>query len=228
MKRSLIRPFKMLATQPIVQVLALYMAYVYGLTYLVHSTFPVLWTQHYGESPGIGGLNYLSIGLGYFLGVQITAPLNDKFYKRLRRRNGGVGEAEFRIPLMNVGSLFIPVGFFIYAWTAQYRVHWIGPNIAAVIFSIGMIIIFQCTQTYIVDAYTQYAASALAASTVLRSIAAFGFPLFAPYMYDALDYGWGNSLLAFIAIGIGIPSPILLWIYGKRLREKSPYAAGGG
>ena len=198
------------------------------LNHLVHSTFPVLWTERYGESPGIGGLNYISLGLGYFLGVQLTAPLNDKIYKRLTKRNNGQGEAEFRIPLMNVGSILIPVGFLMYAWTAQYKVHWIAPNIAAVIFSFGMIVIFQCTQTYIVDAYTQYAASALAASTVLRSTAAFAFPLFAPEMYDALDYGWGNSLLAFIAIVIGIPSPILLWMYGKKLREKSPYAAGGG
>ena len=32
---SLIRPFRLLGTQPIVQALALYMAYLYGLMYLV-------------------------------------------------------------------------------------------------------------------------------------------------------------------------------------------------
>ena len=55
----------------------------------------------------------------------------------------------------------------------------------------------------------------------------FGFPLFAPYMYDALDYGWGNSLLGFIAIGLGIPAPFLLWFFGEKLRARSPFAAGG-
>lgn len=40
MKRSLVRPFILLGTQPIVQVLAIYMAYLYGLMYLVLSTFP--------------------------------------------------------------------------------------------------------------------------------------------------------------------------------------------
>lgn len=51
-------------------------------------------------------------------------------------------------------------------------------------------------------------------------------PLFAPYMYDALGQDWGNSLLAFVAIGLGIPSPFLLWKYGPALRAKSTYAAG--
>jgi hypothetical protein len=100
------------------------------------------------------------------------------------------------------------------------------PNIGAVIFSSGILIGMQCIQTYIVDAYTRYAASAVAGVTVLRSLAGFGFPLFAPYMYKSLHYGWGNSLLAFVAIGIGWPAPFLLWKYGELLRKRSTFAAG--
>jgi hypothetical protein len=93
-------------------------------------------------------------------------------------------------------------------------------------FSAGMIIEFQCIQTYIVDAYTRYAASAIGAATVLRSLAGFGFPLFAPAMYDKLDYGWGNTVLGFIGVALGIPAPFLLWKYGALLRAKSRFAAG--
>ena len=226
MERALIRPFKLLGTQPIVQVLAVYMAYLYGLMYLVLSTFPILWTQRYHESIGMGGLNYISLTLGFFLGTQICAPMNDKIYRRLKRRNGGNGSPEFRTPLMVPGSVLVPCGLFIYGWSAQYHTHWIVPNIGAALFSAGIVITFQCIQTYIIDSYVTYAASAIAAATVLRSSAGFGFPLFAPYMYHALDYGWGNSLLGFIAIGIGLPAPVLLWLFGKILRERSPFAAG--
>lgn len=179
------------------------------------------------RSIGIGGLNYISLGIGFFLGTQICAPLNDRIYRRLTKKNDNVAQPEYRIPLMIPGSILVPSGLFIYGWTSQYHTHWIGPNIGAALFAAGVIIGFQCIQTYLVDSYTRFAASAIAAATVLRSAAGFGFPLFAPYMYNALHYGWGNSLLGFIAIGLGVPAPILLWHFGKRLRERSPFAAGG-
>jgi MFS family permease len=111
---ALVRPFRLLGTQIIIQFIALYMAYLYGLMYLLLSTFPTLWESVYHESSGIGGLNYISLGLGFFLGTQITAPLNDRLYMRLKKRNNGVGKPEFRVPLMFVGSLFIPMGLFWY------------------------------------------------------------------------------------------------------------------
>ncbi|KAE8381504.1 major facilitator superfamily domain-containing protein [Aspergillus bertholletiae] len=222
---SLVRPFKLLTTQPIVQFIAIYMAYVYGVMYLVMSTFPTLWTESYHESIGIGSLNYIALGLGYWGGSQICAMLNDRIYRRLKQKTGK-GRPEFRIPLLGVAAVFTPIGLFIYGWTAQAHTHWIGPDIGACIFSLGIITAYQCMQTYLVDAYTRYAASALAAAACLRSLAGFGFPLFAPYMYQALDYGWGNSLLAFVSIALGVPAPLLLWIYGERLRKMSTYAAG--
>ena len=102
------------------------------------------------------------------------------------------------------------------------------PNIGIAIFAVGVKIETQCMQSYAVDTYTLYAASAGAAGLFLRSLAGFAFPLFASYLYARLDYGWGNSLLAFIAIGLGLPAPLLLGKYGSYLRAKSPYATGGG
>lgn len=224
--RALYRPFRLLSTQPIIQVIALYQAYIYGLMYLLLSTFPGLWTNKYHESVGIGGLNYISLGMGFFLGTQITAPLNDRIYRKLKKRNNNVGRPEFRVPLMCIGSLLMPLGLFWYGWSAEYGIHWIMPNIGAAFFGAGCIICFQCMQSYIVDSYARYAASGVAAAVVMRSLAGFGFPLFAPYMYQALGYGWGNSLLGFIGVGIGIPAPYLFWRYGEWLRSKSRFAAG--
>ncbi|KAK1658206.1 major facilitator superfamily transporter [Colletotrichum godetiae] len=223
------RPFRLLGTQPLVQCLALYMMYLYGLMYLVLSTFPALWTGEYGESVGISGLNYISLGLGFFIGAQTCAPLQDRIYAALKRRyvpDGGPGRPEFRVPMMIPGAILVPMGLVIYGWTSQYHTHWIGPNIGAVLFSAGVIIGFQCIQGFLVDTYTRYAASAVAAATVLRSLAGFGFPLFAPSLYQKLDYGWGNTLLALLGIVIGWPGPLLLWKFGPRLRKKSQYAAG--
>ncbi|KAH8885852.1 MFS multidrug transporter-like protein [Thozetella sp. PMI_491] len=223
---SLTRPFILLGTQPIMQVLAVYVAYLFGLMYLLLSTFPKLWETRYGEPVGIAGLNYISLGLGFFLGTQICAPLQDRIFCFLKARNDDVGKPEFRVPLMVPAAIMVPIGLFWYGWAAQAHVHWIVPNLGTTIAAAGIYLGFLCIQTYIVDSYTRYAASAIGASTVLRSLAGFGLPLFAPYMYNALDYGWGNTVLGFAAIVLGWPAPILLWRYGETLRRMSTFASG--
>ena len=72
------RPAMLLGTQPIIQALALYMAYLYGLNYLTISTYQTLWQDEYGQSVSMGSLNYISIGFGFVLGCEVAAPLNDK------------------------------------------------------------------------------------------------------------------------------------------------------
>ncbi|KAJ6263100.1 Efflux pump vrtL [Drechslerella dactyloides] len=225
LRTALVRPLKLLGTQPIIQFMAAYNVFLYGLLYIVLSTFPPLWEIRYGQSVGIGSLNYISLGLGFFLGTQICAPINDKIYVTLKRRNNGVGLPEFRVPLMPIGVFLVPLGLLAYGWSAQAKTHWIVPNIGAMVLAGGTIMGFQCIQTYIIDTYTRYAASAIASITVLRSIAGFGFPLFAPAMYKQLDYGWGNTTLALAGIVIGWPGPFILWKWGAKLRAKSQFAA---
>jgi len=76
-------------------------------------------------------------------------------------------------------------------------------------------------QTYMVDAFTVYAASAIAANTVLRSIFGAVLPLAGEKMYNKLGLGWGNSLLAFIALACCVIPPFF-YRYGEQLRKKYP------
>ncbi|EXJ85548.1 hypothetical protein A1O1_05912 [Capronia coronata CBS 617.96] len=222
------RAFGMLYTQPIVQVMSLYMAFSYGILYLALSTFPELYMNVYGESVGISGLNYISLGLGFFIGAPLCGKTSDKIYHKLKAKDPrGQGKPEFRMPIVIPFSFFVPIGLLMYGWAAQAKTHWIVPNIGSFIFGIGTIAAFQCVTTYLVDTYARFAASAVAAVTILRSLAGFGFPLFAPAMYDALGFGWGNTVLALAAVGIGIPVPILLWLFGEKLRKKSTLASKG-
>lgn len=72
---------------------------------------------------------------------------------------------------------------------------------------------------YLVDAFTAYAASALAANTVVRSIAGAVLPLCGLKMYSVLGIGWGNSLLGFIGLAM-LPVPFFLLKKGEWLRTK--------
>ncbi|KAF3799808.1 putative transporter [Colletotrichum gloeosporioides] len=131
---SLSRPWVMLATQPIIQSLAILQAFNFGLLYLVISGFPTLWEEHYGMSKGRASLNYISIAVGSLIGVIICAPTMDTVYRRLKTKSGiGMeepGRPEFRIPLMIPSSLVTPAGMLLFAWSAQNRLHFLIPNVS--------------------------------------------------------------------------------------------------
>jgi hypothetical protein len=76
-------------------------------------------------------------------------------------------------------------------------------------------------QTYLVDAFVLYAASSIAANTVLRSLLGGLLPLAGLSLYDKLGYGWGNSLLGFISLAM-VPIPALFSIYGEKIRNRFP------
>jgi hypothetical protein len=76
--------------------------------------------------------------------------------------------------------------------------------------------------TYLVDAYTVHAASAMAANTVLRSLIGAVLPLAGRSMYQKLGLGWGNSLLAFIALAM-CPLAFVIFVYGERIRTSKRF-----
>lgn len=223
LRQNLGRAVVLLGTQPIVQVLALYNAFLYGIVYSLYATFSQLWTQRYHQSETTAGLHYLSLGVGAIFAGEVCTHIMDRTYAVLSQRNGGNGKPEFRIPLMLPASVSLGVGLLWYGWSAQRRLFWIMPDIGNAFFMAGAVTCNISVNAYVVDTYGKYSASALAAVTTLRSLASFAFPLFAPYMYARLDYGWTTTVLALLAWGIGLPAVVMLWRFGERLREKSDY-----
>lgn len=215
---SIIRPFKMLLFSPILLFLSLFMAIIYGYLYLLFTTFTEIFTQQYHFTIGVTGLAYLGIGIGNLIGLIFTGKSMDKLVKS-KSVNGDL-KPEYRLPPMIYVAPFIPIGLLVYGWTAEKHVHWIAPIIGTMLFGFGLITTFISVQTYIVDAFIIYAASALAANTVFRSVLGAVLPLAGPKMYQTLGLGWGNSLLAFIALVL-CPIPWIFYHYGERIRKST-------
>ncbi|KAH9865504.1 hypothetical protein J1614_009089 [Plenodomus biglobosus] len=221
LKHGIIRPLRMLTKSPIVLFCSLYMSFLFGLLFLLFTTITPVFIQTYGWSPQITGLAYLGIGIGNFMGIAVVARTSDATIIRLAKKNKGVYEPEMRLPMCVFFGALIPVAFFIYGWTAHYKVHWIVPIISLVPFGFGIMGIFAPLQTYMIDSFPQFAASAIAGMTALRCLFGALLPLAGPSMYETLGLGWGNSMLGFLAIAF-IPVPALLFRYGKMVRERWP------
>lgn len=73
---------------------------------------------------------------------------------------------------------------------------------------------------YLTDVFRQYSASAHAAASMTRSIGAITLPLAANSMYTNLGVHWAPSVLAFIALAMGL-IPFVFIRYGDRLARSS-------
>ncbi|KAI1078987.1 bicyclomycin resistance protein [Whalleya microplaca] len=230
-KRGIIRPFKMLAFSPIVVIMALYMAVAYGYLYLLFTSMTEIFEQYYGFTTSTVGLAFIGLGVGSLAGVILFSLTSDRYVRRKAAEVDAAAEAaegtkggmkpEYRLPALPVAAILIPAGLFMYGWTAEKQVHWIAPIIGTALVGVGNIIIFMSIQMYLVDAFSIYAASAIASNTVVRSIAGAVLPIAGLKMYARLGVGWGNSLLGFIALLLA-PAAILLIKYGEGLRNKFP------
>ncbi|KAK0104487.1 hypothetical protein ONS95_004776 [Cadophora gregata] len=219
---TLIRPFSLTFTEPILFLLNLYIALIYGLLYIWFESFVIVFTGIYGFNLGLEGLSFVGILVGGFV---VVGPFFAYLYyiQEPQFNENGELKPEKRLPPAFVGAFCIPICMFMFGWTARQSVHWIVPIIGSSFFTIGAFLLFNSVLNYLGDAYPEYAASVLAGNDFFRSSFGAGFPLFAGAMYKKLGVAWASSLLGFLSIAF-IPIPFVLYFYGERIRKASKRA----
>jgi MFS family permease len=193
-----LRPWVILIYEPIVTLLSLFLSIVHGTLFLLFAAYPIVYQQVRGWPQGVASLPFLAIALGIIFSLIYVAAVDQKRYAKIVEKNKGFAPPEARLPPAMLGAVALPVGLFWFAWTNDPDTFWLISVSAGVLFGFGMVLLYMSLTNYLVDAYLGYAASALAASTVLRSIAGAVFPLFTANLYDAL----GKSPLFLVWIRI--------------------------
>jgi DHA1 family multidrug resistance protein-like MFS transporter len=223
--KNLTRPVVMLFTEPILFLITLYTAFIYGLLYLLLEAYPIIFGEGYGMKGGVMELPYLGLVIGMLLGITSILVFFEPRYIRKVKQNNGKPVPEERLLVTVAGSIALPIGIFWLCWTGNYprHIHWIVPTISGLFTGYGIIAIFLSAINYIVDSYLFFAASALAANTLLRSGFGAGFPLFATAMFHNLGINFAGTVLGCIAVAL-FPVPILFIIFGKRIRQRSKFA----
>lgn len=220
---TITRPVKLFIFSPVVMMVCVYVAGLYGMLYLLFTTFTFVYRDTYGFSSIGAGLSFIAGGVGNLLGLVFVGFLSDRLIRSAKAKGVQVSpEQRLDLRLTVPTALCLPAGLIIYGWTAQERLHWIVPMIGTSILGFGMIGIFMVAQTYLVDAFTEYAASVTAANAVLRSLLGALLPLGGLNLYNKLGLGWGNTLLGFIALGLA-PVPWLLFKFGGRIRASKKF-----
>lgn len=223
-KTALSRPWILLFQEPIVLLLSIYMAIIYGTLYMLFGAFPIVYQQGRGWSSGIGGLAFLGVAVGMLAAVVYSIWDNKRYIKVMQASASGFAPPEARLPPALIGSIAMPIGLFWFAWTNYPNIHWMASIAAGAPFGFGMVLVFLSIMNYLIDAYLIFAASVLAANAVLRSLFGAAFPLFTSYMYADLGIHWASSIPAFLALAC-VPFPFLFYKYGPAIRARCKYAA---
>ncbi|KAK8193734.1 major facilitator superfamily [Phyllosticta capitalensis] len=222
-EKNFTRPLRMLVTEPIVLLITIYMAFVYGILYLFLAAYPLVFQQVHGMNPGVGGLPYFGMIIGEML-AGLFIVIRQPGYQRKLAANGNWPVPEWRLPEVIIGGVSFSIGLFWFGWTGYTRdIHWIVPTLSGLCSGFGIMSIFLQSLNYLVDAYLMFAASAIAANTFLRSLAGAGFPLFATYMFDGMGIQYAGTLLGCVA-AVLVPVPILFYYKGAKIRSRSAFA----
>ncbi|QYT00170.1 MFS transporter/cycloheximide resistance protein [Trichoderma simmonsii] len=217
--RSIMRPSKMLLLCPIVTASCIYICALYSIIYIFFSTFSIIFKEAYDFSTFEFGLVFIACGIGTLSGLAYLGYFSDKTLEK-RARAGRVITPEDRLPFLVTvpGALSFSLGIFVYGWGVEKRVHWVVPQVGTAMTGFGYILIFTAVQTYLIDTFENHSASANGANAALRGLAGALIPLSGLDLYKTLGWGWGNSLLAFIALALA-PLLWILAVYGEKIRR---------
>jgi len=223
LEKNFSRPLRMLFTEPIVLLLSIYLAFIYGLLYLFLTAYPLVFQGVHGMNMGVGGLPFFGMVTGQLL-AGIFIFIRQPSYQRKLAANNGVPVPEWRLPEVVVGGTSFAAGIFWFGWTGYTPdIHWAVPACSGILIGFGLLSIFLQALNYLVDSYLMFAASAIAANTILRSLFGAAFPLFAQQMYQGMGIEWASTLLGCVAVVL-IPVPVWFYLAGHKLRAKSKFA----
>ena len=134
-------PSEMIVTEPILLLMSLYIALIYGLLYAFFFSFPVVFGEDYRWNDGLVGVTFCSVLIGLGLALFVT-PRIERDYLRRAEAKGGHADPEDRLVGMMLGCWFVPISMFIFGWTSPPVVmpgggNWVGPAASGIPFGFG-------------------------------------------------------------------------------------------
>lgn len=113
-RTSLTRPFTLLLFEPIVNLLAIWIAIVYGTLYLAFEAYPSVFEIARGWNAGQTGLTFIAVGVGMAIGVLLNALYyNPKYIRECENSPNGKAQPEARLPMVWIINLYniISIGY---------------------------------------------------------------------------------------------------------------------
>ena len=140
--KYLARPAHMFLVEPILVLMTLYMALIYGTLYLFFEAYPISFQEQRGWNDGVGALPFLGLTIGVVMGVGLIFYLTKTRSAAQVKKHGRVPPEERLVPMM-FGSVLLPVGLFWFAWTSNPHITWVPQVLSGIPIGAGVFLIFM-------------------------------------------------------------------------------------
>ncbi|KAL4945408.1 hypothetical protein BDV06DRAFT_209514 [Aspergillus oleicola] len=194
-----------------------------ALVYLFTQALPPIY-ESFGFSNKQACLPFIAIGAGLSLGL-LTRYLDFHLIER-RRRHGHTLLPEHKLTGFWIGSGVLAGSLWVFAWTippAVQHLHWIVSVLALILIGYALNEIDYVLGGYLADSYLSYAASGLAALSLIRALLSGILPLVSSPMFTDLGANVAASLLAAVATLFCLVPP-LFSRFGETIRARSTFA----
>lgn len=217
--RTITRPLRIAVSSRVNWIIGPISAYVNGLVFLILTTAPVVFQKEYGFSPRDVGLAFFGYGMGNVLGLACFLSVSDRLVRFKAAR--GDKRPEVRLACAIAAAPLLALGMLWFGWAADAHTHWAVPVAGSAVVGAGNVLFFSSVVGYLVDMYTVYASSAVAANTVIRSIGGALMPLVGRSLFARLHWGWASTVLAAPPL-LFFPALGYLYVKGQHLRSNDP------
>ncbi|KAJ9492109.1 hypothetical protein VN97_g1119 [Penicillium thymicola] len=217
------RPAQLLFTEPIIAAVSIVCGISTGLIYLFTDILPGVY-ESFGLTSTQASLPFLALGFGFLpnIGTRFL-----EYRKTARRRERGEPVIpEHKLTGYIIAAPVLMIALWWFAWTIPpaVHVHYFASVVPLFLTGFAINEFGIVLVGYMSDSYRSYSASGFAALGLVRCVLAASFPLFSGRMFSQLGPNGAMCVLAGLATGFCILSPVLR-IYGERLRKSSKFAA---
>lgn len=225
---STTRPVILFCTEPVLFVSTLWSAFTVGTLFLFTQSVEQVFAGLYNWNVNQTGYVQAAIVIGECIGWLLTFLSRSLYFASASRNTEAPGcpIPEARLYTAVLGGLFgISGGMFTYAWTSYPHIPWIAPALSLGLVGAGSVLVVTGVSDYVVDAYSQYAGSAIGAVATGENIFSGFLPLATMSMYSTLGFQWASTLLAFISLVLSL-IPTLMFFFGRSVRARSRFMNG--
>jgi MFS family permease len=239
---SVYRPFHMLVTEPIVFFFSLWSAFAWAMLYLTFGSISLVFARVHGMDIEESGYMFTAMIIGSVVAT-VAGIWQDKMLRHpqwkprgtldgqyspskfweFMRRHFPADAPESRIYFACITAMLLPLGLFLFGFTARPDCLLDGPAVGIGLATWGIYSVYLATFNYLADSYQIYASSALAAQSCCRNLLGGGFSLVTHLIFRNLGEAGAGGMLGGIAMVLTV-IPWALVFFGESVRRRSHFA----